>query len=214
MMKKFKSKKGEVSFNKEGLTYPKELIEKYSTEKSKEEKYKQYKIEDAYGLCNELIKDIDNIEMPSINKIKVYIETMGECDYKFEDYNPCTCIVIEVITKYKTKRIKVYNIATGLIKELKIGEGIFNYQPLKSLDVIDIYHLFQKPKKEAITVEVTDKEGNVVLDENGNPKTKNKWIPTGEFETWCDQYHLYDEEDIEAINREEYEYIISLEEEK
>ena len=214
MMKKFKSKKGEVSFNKEGLTYSKELIEKYSTEKSKEEKYKQYKIEDAYGLCNELIKDIDNIEMPSINKIKVYIETMGECDYKFEDYNPCTCIVIEAITKYKTKRIKIYNIATGLIKELKIGEGIFNYQPLKSLDVIDIYHLFQKPKKEAITVEVTDKEGNVVLDENGNPKTKNKWIPTGEFETWCDQYHLYDEEDIEAINREEYEYIISLEEEK
>ena len=50
MTKKIKSKKGEVSFNKVDLPYPQEIIEKYATEKSKEDKYKQYKVENALGL--------------------------------------------------------------------------------------------------------------------------------------------------------------------
>ena len=198
MSKKLKSKKGEVSFNKADLPYPKEIIEKYATEKSKEDKYKQYKVERALELCNELMNDIPNIEMPSIYKIRMNFDTMGECNYYFEDYNPTTCIVIDVITKFKTKKAWLFSIASGHIAEVNIGEGYYNLQPFKALDVIDVFEITQKPKKERREVEVEDK--------NGNKVTKMKYVPTGEMRLYLSEYHLLDKEEIDELNEQEKEY--------
>ena len=198
MSKKLKSKKGEVSFNKADLPYPQEIIEKYATEKSKEDKYKQYKVERALELCNELMNDIPNIEMPSIYKIRMNFDTMGECNYYFEDYNPTTCIVIDVITKFKTKKAWLFNIASGHIAEVNIGEGYYNLQPFKALDVIDVFEITQKPKKERREVEVEDK--------NGNKVTKMKYVPTGEMRLYLSEYHLLDKEEIDELNEQEKEY--------
>ena len=198
MSKKLKSKKGEVSFNKADLPYPQEIIEKYATEKSKEDKYKQYKVERALELCNELMNDIPNIEMPSIYKIRMNFDTMGECNYYFEDYNPTTCIVIDVITKFKTKKAWLFSIASGHIAEVNIGEGYYNLQPFKALDVIDVFEITQKPKKERREVEVEDK--------NGNKVTKMKYVPTGEMRLYLSEYHLLDKEEIDKLNEEEKEY--------
>ena len=198
MSKKLKSKKGEVSFNKADLPYPQEIIEKYATEKSKEDKYKQYKVERALELCNELMNDIPNIEMPSIYKIRMNFDTMGECNYYFEDYNPTTCIVVDVITKFKTKKAWLFSIASGHIAEVNIGEGYYNLQPFKALDVIDVFEITQKPKKERREVEVEDK--------NGNKVTKMKYVPTGEMKLYLSEYHLLDKEEIDKLNEEEKEY--------
>ena len=198
MSKKLKSKKGEVSFNKADLPYPKEIIEKYATEKSKEDKYKQYKVERALELCNELMNDIPNIEMPSIYKIRMNFDTMGECNYYFEDYNPTTCIVVDVITKFKTKKAWLFSIASGHIAEVNIGEGYYNLQPFKALDVIDVFEITQKPKKEKREVEVEDK--------NGNKVTKMKYVPTGEMRLYLSEYHLLDKEEIDELNEQEKEY--------
>ena len=198
MSKKLKSKKGEVSFNKADLPYPKEIIEKYATEKSKEDKYKQYKVERALELCNELMNDIPNIEMPSIYKIRMNFDTMGECNYYFEDYNPTTCIVVDVITKFKTKKAWLFSIASGHIAEVNIGEGYYNLQPFKALDVIDVFEITQKPKKERREVEVEDK--------NGDKVTKMKYVPTGEMRLYLSEYHLLDKEEIDKLNEEEKEY--------
>ena len=198
MSKKLKSKKGEVSFNKADLPYPQEIIEKYATEKSKEDKYKQYKVERALELCNELMNDIPNIEMPSIYKIRMNFDTMGECNYYFEDYNPTTCIVVDVITKFKTKKAWLFSIASGHIAEVNIGEGYYNLQPFKALDVIDVFEITQKPKKERREVEVEDK--------NGNKVTKMKYVPTGEMRLYLSEYHLLDKEEINKLNEEEKEY--------
>ncbi len=198
MSKKIKSKKGEVSFNKVDLPYPQEIIKKYATEKSKEDKYKQYKVERALELCNELMNDIHNIEMPSIYKIRMCFDTMGECNYHFEDYNPTTCIVVDVITKFKTKKAWLFNIASGHIAEVNIGEGYYNLQPFKALDVIDVFEITQKPKKERREVEVEDK--------NGNKVTKMKYVPTGEMRLYLSEYHLLDKEEIDKLNEEEKEY--------
>ena len=198
MSKKLKSKKGEVSFNKADLPYPKEIIEKYATEKSKEDKYKQYKVERALELCNELMNDIPNIEMPSIYKIRMNFDTMGECNYYFEDYNPTTCIVVDVITKFKTKKAWLFSIASGHIAEVNIGEGYYNLQPFKALDVIDVFEITQKPKKERREVEVEDK--------NGNKVTKMKYVPTGEMRLYLSEYHLLDKEEIDKLNEQEKEY--------
>ena len=198
MSKKIKSKKGEVSFNKIDLPYPREIIEKYATEKSKEDKYKQYKVENALGLCYELMNDIPNMEMSSIDKIRINLDAMGECNYYFEDYNPTTCIVVDVITKFKTKKAWLFSIASGHIAEVNIGEGYYNLQPFKALDVIDVFEITQKPKKERREVEVEDK--------NGNKVTKMKYVPTGEMRLYLSEYHLLDKEEIDKLNEEEKEY--------
>ena len=198
MSKKIKSKKGEVSFNKIDLPYPQEIIEKYATEKSKEDKYKQYKVENALGLCYELMNDIPNMEMSSIDKIRINLDAMGECNYYFEDYNPTTCIVVDVITKFKTKKAWLFSIASGHIAEVNIGEGYYNLQPFKALDVIDVFEITQKPKKERREVEVEDK--------NGNKVTKMKYVPTGEMRLYLSEYHLLDKEEIDKLNEEEKEY--------
>lgn len=198
MSKKIKSKKGEVSFNKVDLPYPQEIIEKYATEKSKEDKYKQYKVENALGLCYELMNDIPNMEMSSIDKIRINLDAMGECNYYFEDYNPTTCIVVDVITKFKTKKAWLFSIASGHIAEVNIGEGYYNLQPFKALDVIDVFEITQKPKKERREVEVEDK--------NGNKVTKMKYVPTGEMRLYLSEYHLLDKEEIDKLNEEEKEY--------
>ena len=198
MSKKIKSKKGEVSFNKVDLPYPQEIIEKYATEKSKEDKYKQYKVENALGLCYELMNDIPNMEMSSIDKIRINLDAMGECNYYFEDYNPTTCIVVDVITKFKTKKAWLFSIASGHIAEVNIGEGYYNLQPFKALDVIDVFEITQKPKKEKREVEVEDK--------NGNKVTKMKYVPTGEMKLYLSEYHLLDKEEIDELNEQEKEY--------
>lgn len=198
MSKKIKSKKGEVSFNKVDLPYPQEIIKKYATKKSKEDKYKQYKVENALGLCYELMNDIPNMEMSSIDKIRINLDAMGECNYYFEDYNPTTCIVVDVITKFKTKKAWLFSIASGHIAEVNIGEGYYNLQPFKALDVIDVFEITQKPKKERREVEVEDK--------NGNKVTKMKYVPTGEMRLYLSEYHLLDKEEIDKLNEEEKEY--------
>ena len=198
--KKLKSKQGEVSFNKTDLPYPKDIIEKYAIEKSKEDKYKQYKVERALELCNELMNNIHNIEMSSIDKVRINLEMMGECNYYFEDYSPTTCVVVDIITKYKTKRAWLFNIASGKTKEIKIGEAYYNLQPFKALDVLDVYSITSKPKKEQREVQVEDKDGNII--------TKKKWFPTDELEFYCDEYHLLDEDEIEELNKMERDYIL------
>lgn len=198
MSKKMKSKKGEVSFNKADLPYPKEIIEKYATEKSKEDKYKQYKVEKALELCNELMSNIEDNEMPSIDKVRINLEMTGECNYYFEDYDSSTCIVIDVVTKFKNKKAWIFNISTGKTIEIKVGEGFYEAQPFKAFSVINVLHMFQKAKKEKKEVESIDKDGNTII--------KTKWVQNGEFEIWCDEYHLLNKEDIDELNKEEYEY--------
>lgn len=195
MSKKLKSKKGEVSFNKSNPPYPKEIIEKYATEKSKEERYKQYKVENVEGLCNELMENIFDMEMPSIEKVRINLEMMGECGYHFEDYANSICVVLDVDTKYKTKKAKLFNIASGRIAEVKIGEGDFSFLPFKSLAIIEIQTMIAKPKK----VEV--------IKENGKKSWRNS--PT-EKEFYLTEYLVLNDEEIEELNREEKEYRMSI----
>ena len=194
MAKKIKSKKGEVSFNKSNPPYPKEIIEKYATDKSKEDRYKQYKVENVEGLCNELMENIFDMEMPSIEKVRINLEMMGECNYHFEDYANSICVVLDVDTKYKTKKAKLFNIASGRIAEVKIGEGDFSFLPFKSLDVVEIQTMIAKPKK----VEV--------IKENGKKSWRNS--PT-EKEFYLTEYLVLNDEEIEELNREEKEYRMS-----
>ena len=198
MSKKLSSTQGLVTFTKAKMTYDEEIVREYATKETE----KQFKVENAYELCCRLIEDIKDIEMPSIDKVKTYVEIMGNCSYSFEDYTSSTCIVMNTITKFKVKKATLFNIASGKSMEVRIGEGIYALQPFRDLDVIDIYHMFQKPKKEQVDVEVVNKKGEVEI--------KKKWQPTGEFDWYVDEYHLLDEDEVKQRNEEEREYVLSI----
>lgn len=199
-MKQQNSKQGLVTFNKKKeMKYSTDIISKFA----EKETDNQVKVAKAYELCNYLIdNEIKDFEMPSIDKVITYFSTMGTCDYVFEDYMSSICIVVDIITKYKVKRALLYNIASGKTIEVRIGEGIYELQQFKQYDVVNLLHLFQKPKKKQIEVEVEDKNGNISI--------KKKWMPTGEFELYADEYHWLDSDEIEELNRQEREYRESL----
>ena len=199
-MKQQNSKQGLVTFNKKKeMKYSTDIISKFA----EKETDNQIKVAKAYELCNYLINnEIKDFEMPSIDKVITYFSTMGTCDYIFEDYMSSMCVVVDIITKYKVKRALLYNIASGKTIEVRIGEGIYELQQFKQYDVVNLLHLFQKPKKKQVEVEVEDKNGNVSI--------KKKWQPTGEFELYVDEYHWLDSDEVEELNRQEREYRESL----
>ena len=199
-IKQQNSKQGLVTFNKKKeMKYSTDIISKFA----EKETDNQIKVAKAYELCNYLIdNEIKDFEMPSVDKVITYFSTMGTCDYIFEDYMSSICIVVDIITKYKVKRALLYNIASGKTIEVRIGEGIYELQQFKQYDVVNILHLFQKPKKKQVEVEVEDKNGNVSI--------KKKWQPTGEFELYVDEYHWLDSDEVEELNRQEREYRESL----
>ena len=199
-MKQQNSKQGLVTFNKKKeMKYSVDIISKFA----EKETDNQIKVAKAYELCNYLINnEIKNFEMPSIDKVITYFSTMGTCDYIFEDYMSSMCVVVDIITKYKVKRALLYNIASGKTIEVRIGEGIYELQQFKQYDVVNLLHLFQKQKKKQMEVEVEDKNGNVSI--------KKKWMPTGEFELYVDEYHWLDSDEVEELNRQEREYRESL----
>ena len=199
-IKQQNSKQGLVTFNKKKeMKYSVDIISKFA----EKETDNQIKVAKAYELCNYLIdNEIKDFEMPSVDKVITYFSTMGTCDYIFEDYMSSICIVVDIITKYKVKRALLYNISSGKTIEVRIGEGIYELQQFKQYDVVNILHLFQKPKKKQVEVEVEDKNGNVSI--------KKKWQPTGEFELYVDEYHWLDSDEVEELNRQEREYRESL----
>ena len=198
MSKKLSSTQGLVTFTKAKMIYDEEIVREYAVKETE----KQFKVENAYELCCRLIEDIKDLEMSSIDKVITYLEVMGNCTYSFEDYTPSTCIVTNTITKFKVKKATLYNISSGKSIEVRIGEGIYKLQPFHDFDVIDIIHMFQKPKKEQVDVEVVNKKGEVEI--------KKKWQPTGEFDWYVDEYHLLDEDEINQLNDEEREYVLSI----
>jgi len=201
LSKKLKSKKGEVSFNKNGLDLPKDLIEKYATEKSKEDRYKQYKVENAEGLCNELLEQVPNIEMSSVEKVRTILEMFGECSYNYEDFPESIYIAMNVNTKYKTKKCNLYNISNGKMIEVKVGEGFFDEKPFKDLNVVEVYTYVSKPKKVETLVQEEDKNGNIV--------EKRRWRNSDtEKEVWLTEYLVLNEEEIKELNEEELSYKI------
>lgn len=135
----------------------------------------------------------------TLEKALIEFRAFGDIEICDEEYSPTTCIAIDLDDKWKTRKITFYNICSGKTQEIKVGEGFYILQPIKVGDVVDIFHTFEKPKKVSFEEEVTDKDGNTII--------KKRWRNSEtEIEFWCDEYHLLNEEEIEELNREEYEY--------
>ena len=171
-----------------------DIVRKFAGKETK----KQLGDLDNMGLINYFLSKEFNF-ISTLEKALIEFRAFGDIEICDEEYSPTTCIAIDLDDKWKTRKITFYNICSGKTQEIKVGEGFYTLQPIKIGDVVDIFHTFEKPKKVSFEEEVTDKDGNTIM--------KKRWRNSEtEVEFWCDEYHLLNEEEIEELNKEEYEY--------
>ena len=100
--------------------------------------------------------------------IKVELEYTGVSNYRNDDLEDGTLIVVGVDTKYSPK-LKFLNPLTGNTENVKISKKVFKNQPLEIGDMIIVYGIDEKPKK---------------------TKMDGKWVETGEYEYWLSDYQI------------------------
>ena len=109
-----------------------------------------------------------NINKDNAEKSSKALEYTGVSNYRNDELEEGTLIVVGVDTKYSPK-LKFLNPLTGNTENVKISKKVFKNQTLEIGDMIIVYGIDEKPKK---------------------TKMDGKWIPTGEYEFWLSDYKI------------------------
>ena len=150
-------------FKKDNLPCDIEIIRRFAKTKTE----KMFKEVDQIGLCKYIENTIKNIDIPIQERIKSWIENTGNCNLVDSSQPKNKAIVIDVNTKYKTPKIKLYNLSSGKIAEVKIGARTWREDNLELYDIITILKVNPKPRKK---------------------KIDDKWIETDEREFWLENF--------------------------
>lgn len=150
-------------FKKDNLPCDIEVIRKFA----KTETEKIFKDIDQISLCKYIESSIENIDIPIQERIRSWIENTGNCNLIDSSQPKNKAIVIDINTKYKTPKIKLYNLYSGKTAEVKIGARLWREYKLELFDMITIVRTNSKFKKK---------------------KFDNKWIETDEKEYWLEDY--------------------------
>ena len=150
-------------FKKDNLPCDIEVMRKYATTETD----KMFKDVDKQGLCKHLENIIDDVDLPIQQRIKSWIENTGSCNLIDNTQSKKNAIVIDINTKYKTPKIKLYNLNSGKTAEVKIGSKLWSEYKLDLFDTITIVKTKPKFKKK---------------------KIDNKWVETDEREFWLEDY--------------------------
>ena len=150
-------------FKKDNLPCDIEVMRKYATTETD----KMFKDVDKQGLCKHLENIIDDVDLPIQQRIKSWIENTGSCNLIDNTQSKKNAIVIDINTKYKTPKIKLYNLNSGKTAEVKIGSKLWSEYKLDLFDTITIVRTKPKFKKN---------------------KIDNKWVETDEREFWLQDY--------------------------
>src|SRR5699024_4979618 len=111
-----------------------EIMRKYATTETD----KMFKDVDKQGLCKHLESIIEDVDLPIQQRIKSWIENTGSCNLIDNTQSKKNAIVIDINTKYKTPKIKLYNLSSGKTAEVKIGSKLWSEYKLELFDVISI----------------------------------------------------------------------------
>ena len=136
---------------------------------AKTETEKTFKEVDSVGLCKYIENTIKNIDIPIQERIKSWIENTGNCSLIDSSQAKNKAIIIDINTKYKTPKVKLYNLSSGKIAEVKISARTWREDGLKLYDIITILKVNPKAKKK---------------------KVEDKWVETDEKEFWLENYIL------------------------
>ena len=92
---------------------------------------KMFKDIDKQGICKYIESIIEDVDLPIQQRIKSWIENTGSCNLIDETQPRKNAIVIDINTKYKTPKIKLYNLCSGKTAEVKIGAKLWREYKLE-----------------------------------------------------------------------------------
>ena len=155
---------GKKQIKKDKLICKEELVRQYASIETD----KMFKGIDMIGLIKHLESNLPNEDISIKEIIKSELEFTGVSNYRNDDLEEDTLIVVGVDTKYSPK-LKFLNPLTGNTENVKISKKVFKNQPLEIGDMIIVYGIDEKPKK---------------------TKMDGKWVETGEYEYWLSDYQI------------------------
>lgn len=155
---------GKKQIKKDKLICKEELVRQYATTETD----KIFKGIDMIGLIKHLESNLPNEDITIKEIIKAELEYTGVSNYRNNDLEEGTLIVVGVDTKYSPK-LKFLNPLTGNTENVKISKKVFKNQTLEIGDMIIVYGIDEKPKK---------------------TKVDGKWVETGEYEYWLSDYQI------------------------
>lgn len=155
---------GKKQIKKDKLICKEELVRQYASTETD----KMFKGIDMIGLIKHLEFNLPNEDITIKEIIKAELEYTGISNYRNDDLEEGTLIVVDVDTKYSPK-LKFLNPLTGNTENVKISKKVFKNQTLEIGDIIIVYGIDEKPKK---------------------TKMDGKWIETGEYEFWLSDYKI------------------------
>lgn len=162
----YKSKKWGVVLKKDSL-YENKIDFDIVREFAGSESPKQFNKVDTKNLVKKLSKSVVDYGTKIHDLINYNLDILGYTgiiDKKYAGY----CVVTDVDTKYSPK-LKLYALANGNTIQVKIGRKIFEENPIKKGDIIQVYNQTQQYQKKLVG---------------------DKWINGTEKEWWITAYDI------------------------
>ena len=151
-------------FKKDNLPcITRKIIKKFA----KTETEKMFKDVDQINMCKYMETLIKDVDIPIQERVKSWIENTGNCNLVDSSQPKNKAIIIDINTKYKTPKVKLYNLSSGKIAEVKISARTWREDNLELYDIITILKVNPKPKKKMVD---------------------DKWVETEEREFWLENF--------------------------
>lgn len=150
-----------------------EVVKKYGNETAK----KINKL-DSLSLLKDLVKNIPYKEWTTVDTLKSQLDVLGIVTHVNPNENKRHYFVSSLDVKKSIVNIQLYEIYSGITRDLKMWRTTYDRYPFKEGDLLYIYKIQKKNKRER-TGEINPKTGKAV------------YAPVeGVFEFWLDTYRI------------------------
>ena len=156
---------GKKIIKKDKNTLPLEIIQKYAT--SETEKQFRFEVESMKSMLIELCSLIKNEDLPILTRLNAEREYLGYISLQ-DPSKPTQAVVLDIDTRYKTFKVKLYKLSTGETTIVKLKSTSFEKMPFPTGAIID----FRLEKK------------------NKWRKENDQWVQINEYEDWLSWYNV------------------------
>lgn len=159
----------ETFYKKEkGVMIPKKILKKdklpfglredFVRTYSNKETEKQFSQLDIFKLCNDMEKQIPNVEIPILTKINCEIDSFGYIQYSNPKLDKRYVVITSVNTKY-TPRVSTYSLGSGVSVECKIPKKLW-----RNLDVGNIIYINSMERRQRSRKVGEDEKGKPIFE--------------------------------------------------
>ena len=156
---------GKKIIKKDKNTLPLEIIQKYVTFET--EKQFRFEVESMKSMLIELCSLIKDEDLPILTRLNAEREYLGYISLQ-DPSKPTQAVVLDIDTRYKTFKVKLYKLSTGETTIVKLKSTSFEKMPFPTGAIID----FRLEKK------------------NKWRKENDQWVQINEYEDWLSFYTI------------------------